>query len=182
MRRQQGGVIAPSTEELKDIAKKYHFSLDDQQSEFFKGLIEGTLEGYKVVGQLADHKPPVKYPRTPGHRAEPGSAENPLNAWYQKTEIKGAAEGKLKGKRVAVKDPVAVSGVPTMAGSALVEGFVPDYDATVVTRMLDAGATIAGKSTSEDLCISGGSVTSNPLPVKNPINPEYGAGGSSSRW
>lgn len=40
---------------------------------------------------------------------------------------------------MAIKDNVSVAGVPMMNGSKLLEGFVPDRDATVVTRILDAG-------------------------------------------
>ena len=40
--------------------------------------------------------PRVKYPRTPGYR--PGADENKFNAWYYKSTVKGASEGKLKGK------------------------------------------------------------------------------------
>ena len=58
---------------------------------------------------------------------------------YYKTDIKGASNGKLAGKTVAIKDTVAVAGVPMMNGSSLMEGFVPDFDASVVTRILDAG-------------------------------------------
>ena len=46
-----------------------------------------------------------------------------------------------------------------MNGSALLEGYVPELDATVVTRILDAGGTIAGKAACEDLCFSGASHT-----------------------
>lgn len=178
MRRMSGGVIPPTIDELKDIAKKYHFSLDDEQAGWFLGLIEGSLPAYQRVGQIPDETLPVKYPRTPGYR--PDESDNPYNAWQRKCSIKGAESGKLAGKKVAVKDPTSVAGVPTSAGSAVVESFVPDIDATVVTRILDAGAEITGKATCEDMCISGGSVGSIPLPVKNPITLEHSAGGSSS--
>ena len=56
-----------------------------------------------------------------------------------KTDIKGATGGKLSNKRVAVKDSICVAGVPMMNGSKLMEGYVPEFDATVVTRILDAG-------------------------------------------
>jgi len=46
---------------------------------------------------------------------------------------------------VAIKDNVCVAGVPMMNGSATLEGYVPEFDATVVTRTLDAGATIVGR-------------------------------------
>ena len=56
-----------------------------------------------------------------------------------KTEIRGAPSGLLAGKRIAIKDNIAVAGVPMMNGSPLVEGHVPDYDATLVTRILKEG-------------------------------------------
>ena len=58
---------------------------------------------------------------------------------YYKTDIKGAPSGKLHGKRVVIKDNVAVAGVPMMNGTKLLEGYIPEYDATIVTRILDAG-------------------------------------------
>ena len=67
-----------------------------------------------------------------------------------------------------------------MNGSETVEGFVPTRDATVVTRLLAAGATITGKTVCEDLCFSGGSHTSRTGPVLNPWDLARSAGGSSS--
>jgi len=54
-----------------------------------------------------------------------------------------------------------------MNGSAAVEGFVPRRDATVVTRLLDAGAVLAGKAVCENLCFSGGSHTAGTGQVLN---------------
>ena len=68
---------------------------------------------------------------------------------------KGAPAGLLAGSAVAVKDNICVAGVPMMNGSQLLEGYVPEIDATVVTRILEAGGTIAGKAACEDLCFSG---------------------------
>ena len=119
-----------------------------------------------------------RYPRTPGWRPDP--SDNPYNAWYWRCEIAGASDGPLAGKRVAIKDNVCLAGVPMMNGSATLEGYVPEVDATVVTRTLDAGATILGKAVCEDLCFSGGSHTAYSGPVLNPRDPTRSAGGSSS--
>ena len=97
-----------------------------------------------------------------------------------KTDIHGAPKGKLKGKTVAVKDNVCVAGVPMMNGSSTLEGYVPNIDATIVTRLLDAGATIKGKAHCECFCLSGGSHTGALGPVHNPHKRGYSAGGSSS--
>jgi len=101
-------------------------------------------EVYDVVDRLPDELPPVRYPRTPGY--EPRAEENPHNAWYVRTTIEGAPDGPLAGRRVAIKDNVCVAGVPMMAGASTLEGYVPDVDATIVTRILDAGGTILGKA------------------------------------
>jgi Asp-tRNA(Asn)/Glu-tRNA(Gln) amidotransferase A subunit family amidase len=57
--------------------------------------------------------------------------------------------------------------------SALLEGYVPDVDATVVTRVLDAGGVIAGKVKCENLSRAGGSHTGHGGPVRDPHNPEH---------
>src|SRR5262249_408559 len=110
----------------------------------------------------------------------PSGDANELGAWYVTTEITTRGDGPLAGRRVAVKDNIAVAGLPMMNGSRAVEGFVPRRDATVVTRLLDAGATIAGKAVCEDLCFSGGSHTSRTGPLRNPWDRSRTAGGSSS--
>jgi hypothetical protein len=56
--------------------------------------------------------------------------------------------GKLAGKTVALKDNIMLAGVPMMNGSATLEGYMPDIDATVVERILDAGARSLDKGQS----------------------------------
>ena len=97
-----------------------------------------------------------------------------------KSEVRGAAYGPLAGKRVVLKDNVCLAGVPMMNGASTLEGYVPDVDATLVTRILDAGGTIVGKAHCEYFCLSGGSHTSALGPVHNPYKYGFSAGGSSS--
>ena len=171
-------VDTPSPEQWRSVAKQCGLSLSDADLASFSGLLAGFVDAYKVVDGLPDEVPPVKYPRDAGRK--PGAEENTHNAWYRKTSIKGAPDGKLKGKRVGIKDNVMVAGVPMMNGSATLEGFVPDFDATVVTRLLDAGAEIVGKTHCECFCLSGGSHTNATGDVHNPYKMGYSAGGSSS--
>jgi len=103
-----------------------------------------------------------------------------LSCRYWKCDITRAPNGKLHGKTIAIKDSIAVAGVPMMNGSLILEGFIPDIDATVVTRVLDQGGRIPGKATCENLCWNGGSFTSATGPVRHPIDPSKMAGGSSS--
>ncbi|HYB03100.1 MAG TPA: amidase, partial [Nitrososphaerales archaeon] len=111
----------------------------------------------------------------------PKQKENLFGAWAWKCSIKNSAsQGKLSGKKIAIKDNVAVAGIPLTDGSSLLKDFIPTVDATIISRIIDAGGEIAGKSVCENLCVSSGSHTSYPSPVKNPRNPAFMAGGSSS--
>jgi amidase len=171
-------VQLPTLEQLRDIARSYQLHLSDADLDAFRALMPGPLASYQRLDELTEPALPVRYPRTSGYR--PAPADNPLNAWYWRCSIKGAASGPLAGKRVAIKDNVCVAGVPMMNGSSTLEGYTPEVDATIVTRILDAGGEIVGKAVCEDLCFSGSSFTSKTGPVRNPHDPTRSAGGSSS--
>jgi amidase len=171
-------VTLPTPGQLRAVAAQCGLSLTEDDVASFRGLMQGSIDAYNLVAAMPDEVPPVKYPRTPGYR--PAPEENPRNAWYRKSKVKGAASGKLKGKTVALKDNIMLAGVPMMNGSATLEGYVPDFDATIVTRMLDAGADIAGKVHCEHFCMSGGSHTGSVGAVHNPYKMGFSAGGSSS--
>jgi len=171
-------VQRPTAEQLKEIGAGLGMALSDADIAFYLPFIEDSCAVYDTLQLLPDDLPVVKYPRTPGYFPSP--AENPLNAWYVRTDIKGAKEGKLAGKSVAIKDNICVAGVPMMNGATALEGYVPEIDATVVTRILDAGGTIAGKTQCEYYCLSSMSHTSSKGPVHNPRKMGHSAGGSSS--
>src|SRR5213083_1645025 len=168
----------PTIEQLRAIAQTYDLHLSDADLASFTGLMSATFESYRRMDQLTQPALPVRYARAGSYR--PGPEENPLNAWYQKCSIKGASSGILAGKRIAIKDNVCVAGVPMMNGSSVLESYVPEFDATIVTRILDAGGEIVGKAVCEHLCFSGGSHTSDTGPVLNPHDHTRSAGGSSS--
>ena len=168
----------PTLAQLKEIVRELGMSMPDARVQEFLDVMQGTLDAYDVVDAMPDNLPPVLYPRTAGYRPSP--EENPLNAWFVKTEVRGAPRGPLHGRTVALKDNVCLAGVPMMNGASTLKGYTPDVDATIVTRLLDAGATIAGKAHCEYFCLSGGSHTNATGPVVNPRKPGYSAGGSSS--
>ena len=170
----------PTIEQLREIAQTYDLHLSDADLESFTGLMGAVLESYRRMDQLTQPALPVSYQRSGGYR--PSAEENPLNAWYQKCSIKGAASGILAGKRIAIKDNVCVAGVPMMNGSSVLESYVPEFDATIVTRILDAGGEIVGKAVCEHLCFSGSSFTSDSGPVRNPHDPTRTAGERNLVW
>lgn len=171
-------VRPPNIEQLKEIADGFALHLHEEEARSYLGLMEATVASYGRLDQLAEPELPVEYPRSRSYRPQP--EDNPLNAWYQRCSIKGAEGGPLSGKRVAIKDNVCVAGVPMMNGTAVLEGYVPEFDATIVTRILDASGEITGKAVCESLCFSGGSHTSDTGPVLNPHDHARSAGGSSS--
>ena len=168
----------PSASELQDLARSLGFGLTDAEAGEYSELLAPLVGMADAQQKMPDYLPQVKYPRTSGYRPE--GEENEYNAWYYKSRIEGAADGKLTGKTVALKDNVMLAGVPMMNGTSILEGYVPEVDATIVTRLLDAGATILGKAHCENYCLSGSSHTNATGPCHNPHRMGYSAGGSSS--
>ncbi len=168
----------PTAADVVALAEHHGMHPSEADTTTYATLLDGALSSYDAVEELWAGIAPT----APDDRAaqRPDEADNPLGAWYVRTDIRGAETGPLAGRTVAVKDNTAVGGVPMMNGSHTLEGFVPSQDATVVSRLLAAGATIAGKSVCEDLCFSGGSHTSVTGPVRNPWDTSRTTGGSSS--
>ena len=80
-----------------------------------------------------------------------------------------------------MKDNVCVAGIPMLNGSPIMEGYVPREDATVVTRLLDAGAEVVGKTAVPAFCFDGGGLTGYPDPQPtNPHDAAYLCGSSSN--
>ncbi|MGI9292926.1 MAG: amidase family protein, partial [Pseudomonadales bacterium] len=167
----------PGVKEVQNLASSLYMNFSDQEAQSYMSLLKSSLDIYDVIDKLPDNLPRPKYPRIGG--AEPDPEDNPLNAWYQKTSILGESGGLLSGKRVVLKDNISLAGVGMMNGSSTLEGYVSDIDATVVTRILEAGGEIAGKAHCEHFCLSGGSHTTSKGPIRNPHDPERSSGGSS---
>ncbi|WP_122038430.1 amidase [Asaia bogorensis] len=168
----------PNQKEIADIAAKLGFPLTSGEVSAYGAALASTFEAYDLLDALPDYVPAPRYNRNGGYL--PDAFENPYGAWHRKTVISGAATGPLHGKRVVIKDNICVAGVEMDNGSSTFAGYVPEVDATVVSRVLDAGATITGKSVCEYFCFSGGSHTSHTGPVINPRKAGFSAGGSSS--
>ena len=168
----------PTKDQLWEIAETLGFDFDENELGTYHEIIAGSMDVYDVVDEMPDNLPPVRYPRTAGYR--PAGEENKYGAWYYKTSVKGKARGKLTGKTVALKDTICLAGVPLMDGASSLEGYVPDVDAEIVSRILDAGGEIKGKAVCEYFSYSGGSHTAATGLVHNPHKMGYSSGGSSS--
>jgi aspartyl-tRNA(Asn)/glutamyl-tRNA(Gln) amidotransferase subunit A len=109
------------------------------------------------------------------------AADDELNAYLWVAEGAGepAAAGPLAGVPVAVKDLFCTEGVPSQAGSRILEGYRPPYTATVVARLAAAGAPLLGKTNQDEFAMGSSNENSAYGPVLNPWNRARVPGGSS---
>ena len=101
------------------------------------------------------------------------------NAYITEETIEGTDDGPLAGRTVAVKDNISTEGVRTTCGSAMLDDYVPPYDATVVTRLTEAGATIPGKTNMDEFGMGTTTETSAFGATENPAAEGHVPGGSS---
>ncbi len=97
-----------------------------------------------------------------------------VDSEIQKGEIKP-----LAGLIVSIKDNLCYKGHECNAASKILKGFTSTYSATAVQRLLDNGAIIIGRTNCDEFAMGSSNENSAYGPVKNPLNTEYVAGGSS---
>ena len=96
-----------------------------------------------------------------------------------RTAAKGESLGSLAGIPVGIKDVLVMRGAPSTAGSRILEGYEPPYDATVVTRLKAAGAVVLGKINCDEFAMGSSNENSAYGPVRNPHALDRVPGGSS---
>jgi amidase len=177
--RQAGFLRQPTQEEVRSLAAQCHLSPGAAELAELHANVATMLDLLDRIDDLPQPELRLTHlKRDPGQPSR--NEDDPYKAFIRRCTVEGATDGPLAGWRVGLKDNIKVAGIPMTNGSKLLEGFVPSLDATVVTRLLDAGATIVGKLNMDDWSFSGTGETSAYGSARNPRNPSYSAGGSSS--
>lgn len=154
--------------DVRTAADRLGFALDDDAVDEYVAAVADAAH------LVAPFDPTVQ--ETDQRDPSPGTDE--YNAFrYEVDDAPGT--GPLDDLSVAVKDNVAVAGVPMTCGSAAVE-FTPTYDATVVGRLERAGAALAGTTNMDEFALTTTGETCAHGPTDNPRVPEGVPGGSSS--
>lgn len=168
----------PTSQDLRRLAEANHFDITDAEMAAFQAMIPGLFESYDILEQLPEPRTPLRYSsRDAG--ARPSPEEDPYNAILRRCTLRGATGGKLAGKRIGLKNNICVAGMPMTCASLMLEDYIPDSDATIVTRMLDEGAEITAILNLDNFAFSGAGDTSAFGPTLNPHNTGHLAGGSS---
>ena len=130
-----------------------------------------------LIGRLDELEAPTAPAR---EHWEPDEDADPNAAFLTRCDLQQTDEGVLSELTVAVKDNIAVAGLPMTCGSPLFADHVPAEDATVVDRILETGGRILGKANMDEFALGGDAATMRFRLARNPHDPDHQPGGSSA--
>ena len=175
--------MTATMDDVHAIAAKVGVAVAKDEIEAYTTMLAASEAVFSRLLAMPDFHLPVDlatYPRISIHK--PTVEENALGvAWSHTFSAKSTnPSGLLAGKKFCLKDNICVAGVPQVNGTEMISPWVPESDATVVSRILEAGGEIIGTATCENMSYSPASNTSSTGTVHNPYGNGYSAGGSSS--
>ncbi|VUC38186.1 unnamed protein product [Clonostachys rosea] len=179
--------------DVHDAAAKLGFRVREDEADAFRTLLAAAHDTFKELSKLEEFQPPCHPERSACGDVRPGTVDEDLGSpWAYRfklgpltsatTTSSTAAKGGnlLAGKNIVLKDNICVAGIPQSNGTNAVPPWIPQMDATIVTRILEAGGRIVGTATCEALSCATVSNTAAVGPIFNPWAKGYSAGGSSS--
>lgn len=158
---------------------------DHEVEDYFTMLCALDASAQKIMA-MDDYLQPTDLQRFERKNIHlPSKKDNPKGAWAYKVTIEDnlpdlESYRPLAGRTICLKDCIDVAQVPQIFGTDAYEPFIPEADATVLTRVLKAGAKMVGLATCENQSSSTSSNTASTGNVENPYHDGYSAGGSSS--
>lgn len=156
-----------STSSIQSLAIAAGLSIPASELEDWSALLSGLNHCAKEILALPDYYPAVDtalYPRTDIHLpVGPEATDKGGWAWKARVEATQPKSNELKGLTVALKDNIALAGVKCTNGTEAVD-WTPEVDATLVTRILDAGGLILGKASCENNCFGAVRFASHSFP------------------
>jgi amidase len=165
--------------QLQGLAAQSLFTIPEADLDEYLKVAEAFFHHLDMLWEEVDCEPTdLLADRDAGRPPAPG--EDPYNAIVRWCRVKARDEGVLAGKRIGLKDSMAVAGIPMTCGSAVMQGYVPHEDCVLASRLLAAGAEIVAILNMDDFAFAGDGSTSHYGPTLNPLNPARLAGGSSS--
>ncbi|KAL1744951.1 amidase signature domain-containing protein [Schizophyllum fasciatum] len=174
-------VMMVSADDLREASQRLGLTVKADETEDYRKLMGQFKQSLDRVMAAPDYLPTDNQDVYPRYNIRvPPDAENALKGWACKVSVTGKRGGCLEGKTICLKDSICLAGVPCQFGTDVVSNFVPSTDATIVTRILEAGGHIVGKATCENMSHGAASNSSPGRPVENPYATGFSAGGSSS--
>lgn len=171
----------PTPEEVRAIAADLGWHLPETEVAVYHDRLVTQSEALGELFATGNvEPPPAPLTAPPGDRtwwrSTPDS--DPLGLFIHRCDVRTGATGPLSGQTVALKDNIALAGVPMTLGSRGLSDYVPEYDATVAVRLLAAGAAVVGKTNLYEYSL--GDVPGGYGRTLNPVDPTRETGGSSS--
>jgi len=169
-----------SETDVSKLSRRIGFDLEDEECKRIADRIGRGIDRYEELNDITLQQASPDFELS-DVTIEPGEESDPVNAFIStfRMEARSPSSRNLADCSVAVKDNIAVEGVPMTCGSRVFADVVPAQNATVVNRLLDAGARITGKTNMDELAFGLTGETSQFGPTRNPVDTSQVAGGSS---
>lgn len=168
-----------------ELEARWNVTLDGPVREQYRTMIEGMQDALLSVADEPEptfeslHGSPRRHSSRDGGRI-PDDDNDSCNAWLHRCRIPGADGGPLADLTAGIKDNIAVAELPCSQGTDALADFVPEIDATVVARLLNAGVTVLGKQNMDAFAMGDAGELQDFGPTWNPHDRSRLAGGSSS--
>lgn len=170
--------VPPSREEIRAAAEAQYLEMDEEELDAYHEAVAKLEASYQRLLELANEHATS----STGKEREwwvPSEDDNPHNSYVIRCGIQGSDAGALAAYTIGIKDNTAIAGLPLTCGGSVLADHISQQDATLVTRLLEEGASINGKLNMSDMGYDGTGLLNSHGPLLNPRDDDYMAGGSS---